>query len=268
MRRLIEATIVLAVLSAGILAQEKTGDKPGPALRPVEEFRIVPVRVHLLRCTDPAAAGTKLTETDITRIFRKANGIWHAAGVHLWVESIVEENPASIEGHENDRTLPMDALLPLRRDSSMGEGMFHVYYVGAIVLTGDFMRRDGIFVQEAARLVVVPGGIDEPLPRVTSHELGRGMGLPHRQARTNLMASGTTGTSLNEDEIQTARTKAESFKWTETAEAFLKSAEAMSSEKKSQAESRFRAIADLPGVSPLKDRAKERLEKLRVISDQ
>ena len=252
--------MILAVLSAGLLAQNKAGDNPAAEIRPVEDFRIVPVRVHPLRCTDPAAAGTKLTETDVTRIFRKANGIWHAAGIHLWVESIVEESPASVEGHENDRTLPMDALLPLRPDRSMGNGMFHVYYVGAMVVNGVFMRRDGVFVQEAARLVVVPGGIDEPLPRVTSHELGHGMGLPHRQARTNLMASGTTGTSLNDDEIHTARLKAESFKWTDTAEAFLKTAETLTSDKKAQAESRFRAIADLPGVSPLKDRAKARLE--------
>jgi hypothetical protein len=86
------------------------------------------------------------------------------------------------------------------------------------------------------------------------------MGLPHRQARTNLMASGTTGTSLNEEEIHTARLKAESFKWTESAEDFLKSAEMLAAAgKKLPAESRFRAIAELPGVSRLKDRAKDQL---------
>jgi hypothetical protein len=35
------------------------------------------------------------------------------------------------------------------------------------------------------------------------------MGLPHRQNATNLMASGTTGTLLNEAEVKIARKKAQ-----------------------------------------------------------
>jgi hypothetical protein len=115
-------------------------------------------------------------------------------------------------------------------------------------------------VQEAARLNPVPGGIDEPLPRVTSHELGHGLQLPHRQARTNLMASGTTGTSLNEAEIETARHTCYRLDWVEQAEAFLKKADdLLAVGKKEEARARYKAILELPGQSPLKDRAKERL---------
>jgi predicted Zn-dependent protease len=57
----------------------------------------------------------------------------------------------------------------------------------------------------------VPGGLDEPLPRVTSHEIGHALGLEHRQDTTNLMQSGTTGFSLNEAEIATARGKVSAY---------------------------------------------------------
>src|SRR2546421_9114516 len=115
-----------------------------------------------------------------------------------------------------------------------------------MTVTAIFIRRDGIFLQEIAALRPVPGGTDEPLPRVTSHELGHGLGLPHRQDRTNLMASGTTGTSLNEEEIQTARHKAESLPWIESAEAFLKKAELLGKDgHKDAAATRYRALLDL-----------------------
>ncbi len=57
----------------------------------------------------------------------------------------------------------------------------------------------------------VPRRGSGPLPRVTSHEIGHALSLNHRQDRTNLMASGTTGFSLNEAEIKAAREMAAKF---------------------------------------------------------
>jgi hypothetical protein len=212
------------------------------------DYKIVPVRVHLLRDTVTTAAGTTLTNDDIVRIFKKANGIWHAAGVHLRVESIVSEKPEALGENEHKAEMPTDGLLALRPTDTRPVGMFHVYYIGAMSPNGIFMRRDGIFVKESARLKKVPGGIDEPLPRVSAHELGHGMGLPHRQDTTNLMASGTTGTSLNDAEIEIVRQTLSRTNWVETPEACLKAADTLLTDgKKEEALSRYHALLELPG---------------------
>src|SRR5438132_1108361 len=106
------------------------------APRPFEEYRIVPVRVHLLRDSETRAAVTTLTEKDVRRIFTKANGIWHAAGIHLWIESIVTEKPASTAGIEHAASIPAPSLLALRPAESRKNGMFHVYYIGEMSPNG------------------------------------------------------------------------------------------------------------------------------------
>jgi hypothetical protein len=97
------------------------------------------------------------------------------------------------------------ALIPPRTREYPG---FRVYYIHQFDVNGIYYGNRESMVKETARLRKVPGGIDEPLPRVTSHELGHGLSLSHRQDNTNLMASGTTGTTLNEAEIAQARTAA------------------------------------------------------------
>jgi hypothetical protein len=221
------------------------------------------VRVHLLHDTDTPAASTKLTEEDITRIFKKANLIWQTAGVHLWVESIVSEKPASTIGFENSSSLTDQALLPLRPAATLEPGMFHVYYIGSMAPNGIFIRRDGIFVKETAQLRPVTGGIDEPLPRVTAHELGHGMGLPHRQDTFNLMASGTTGTGLNEAEVVIVRTTLDRLPWVQTPELFLKQGDQLESAgNKAEALSHYRVILEIPGESSIKKLVQTKLGKV------
>ena len=272
MRAISPPVAVLAVLLCSCVAVAQTLEVSGThnpngggaagtvakAPRAYEDYRIVPVRVHLLRDSETHAAVTHLTEKDITRIFAKANGIWHAAGVHLWVESIVTEKPVGAAGFDHAASLPTEALLALRPEDSRKAGMFHVYYVGAMTPNGIFIRRDAIFVKDSARLRQVEGGIDEPLPRVTAHELGHGMGLPHRQDTFNLLASGTTGTGLNDAEVEIVRNNLAAKLWVETPEQFLKAAEQTERDKKPEAaRSMYLALREIPGESPIKRRAGE-----------
>ena len=96
------------------------------------------------------------------------------------------------------------SMIPKERLSAKA---IDICYVKEVKPNG-FYYGEPIVVKDTATLKEVPGGLDEPLPRVTSHEIGHALGLKHRQDTTNLMQSGTTGFSLNEAEITTARAKA------------------------------------------------------------
>jgi hypothetical protein len=185
---------------------------------PAEQFVVVPLRVHVLT-GDAPEVDCKLSDGDVERILGKVNRVWSVAGVYFGLESIVREPAAKVEEFKRVcdeaggvAAVPLAVYRVLRPDDSRAFDGLHVYYVHRMPVNGVWMGEDFAFVQETARLREVEGGIDEPVPRVTSHELGHALGLPHRQDRTNLMASGTTGTLLNEAEVKVAREKAAKIK--------------------------------------------------------
>lgn len=210
-----------------------------------DEFFIIPVRVHLLTSADEDALNCRLKEEDVRRIFGKVNRIWNKAGLVMQVESIVSE-PAERPAGFNPAT-PAD-FKRARPAKSRAPEMIHVYYVHSLPMNGICMGGDANFVKDTAALREVKGGVDEPIPRVTSHEIGHVMGLPHRQNVINLMASGTTGWSINDAEIDSVRRWAGRQTWALTPKAAF--------EKKL-----FAAVASVPGESDLKTRASAELEK-------
>lgn len=178
-----------------------------------DSWLTVPLRIHLLSSTDTPAFQTTLTEQDLARILPKMNGVWAQAGIQFRIESVVREAVLPLENADVTKRAELPARVP---QESRARAAFDVYFVKELDVNGFYMPR-GIFVKDTAALRPVKGGIDEPLPRVTSHEIGHALSLPHRQDTTNLMASGTTGTLLNEAEIMQAREAAKKFAWIESA---------------------------------------------------
>lgn len=188
------------------------------------DFLLAPLRIHLLTATNEPAVHTTLTSNDVTRILGKVNRVWSQAGITFYLESLRVEPAANTEGFRENVKTNNDALLRLRPESSKATNVFHVYYLKQFGPNGICIR--GInFVKDTASLRAVEGGIDEPLPRVTSHELDHALTLPHRQDVTNLLASGTTGTWFNEVEIKQTRAAAKQRSWIEAAEAVRRRAE-------------------------------------------
>ena len=194
-------------------------DDPPPApLKPpgIDTFFVIPLRVHVLSSTALPEVNCGLTDADVHRVLGKMNGIWHQAGVHWRLEALIREPAANqaefrvaLEAAE-DLQEKLSAYRLLAPEGSRSDEGMDVYYIHKFPVNGVYLDRRMAFVQETAKLRAVPGGSDEPLPRVTAHELGHALGLPHRQDHTNLLASGNTGTTLNEAEAARARKHAES----------------------------------------------------------
>ena len=73
-------------------------DAPAPAAPPDAKLPVltVPVRVHLMESKGTPAMHTTLAESDVRRIFGKANMVWSQAGIRFEIESIVHTEAAAL----------------------------------------------------------------------------------------------------------------------------------------------------------------------------
>ena len=244
--------IALFFCFAGTLFAEEQLPKFG-----FKDQLIAPVRIHLLKAKDEPNLTTTLSEKDIQRILGKVNRIWAQAGVYFARESIAHEAVNNPDIYRQSRQLRW--LLALRPGENRSKNCFHIYYIKQFGVNGVFLAPDGMFVKDTARLRPVKGGLDEPIPRVTAHELGHALSLRHRQHVTNLLASGTTGWSLNVAEVKQARQATKNYDWIQAAPALLKVADGHYSKGgKKKAAAIYAQLASIPLDCPEVKKAKKR----------
>jgi hypothetical protein len=220
-----------------------------------DDVLLLPVRVHLLQAKDAPALHCGLKDEDVRRVMSKVQAIWRPAGIYPYLESIVRETAVNRERFTARDDWDLEILLDVRPPASRADGIVHVYYLNAMEPNGVWLQ-EAIFVKETAKLLPVEGGSDEPLPRVTAHELGHAFGLRHRQDRTNLMASGTSGVTLNREEIVRARAHALLAVGARTPAELASTADQISRDGDRAAARRlYDLLATLPGESPVKRRA-------------
>lgn len=226
----VAACLFTTMTALPVLAQDQAPPKQDAAAErshapTAAEFLVLPLRVYRLKSAEvPEIDCRQLSDDDIRRIVARANVIWASAGIHWQLESI-EDLPAENTGRlklagrigkadaedagkvaAKTPRMPHTAFRGVIPEASRARPeAYRVHYVHDFDVNGVYFGNREAMVKETAALRPVEGGIDEPLPRVTSHELGHALGLPHRQDRLNLMASGTTGTSLVDDEMRKAR---------------------------------------------------------------
>ena len=188
------------------------------------------------------------------------NRIWGHAGIHFPIATLTTEAAA----------LPMPTgKLPLAQPSldarpapptTRTPDHFHVYYLKRFLANGVYIGPGGMFVKDMAKLWKVENGIEKPIPRVTSHELGHALTLKHRQEATNLMASGTSGWTLNEAEIEQSRAAAQKLKWIRPAKEILAQADGCYVEENAPKPRTIPAHRRHPPALPRNHRAKLRLK--------
>lgn len=231
------------------------------------EFLVLPLRVYRAKFADVAEIDCRqLSDDDIRRIVAKANVIWASVGIYWRLESIEDvqaENTgrvklaAQIDADDDEvpgkeragkARLPHTAFRRIIPESTRKDAQaFRVHYVHDFDVNGVYFGNREAMVKETAALRKVDRGIDEPLPRVTSHELGHALGLPHRQDTLNLMASGTTGTFLNDDEMRKSREIAKANPACRTFEALENEGESADEVRKASIDRALRAIRALAG---------------------
>ena len=165
---------------------------------PAADFVIIPLRVHVLTAPDIDIAHCKLSDADVARVVGNINAIWHKAGIHFGVESVLREPAGQQErfrataGLGGGQVREADLWMLLPRTSRAFDGL-HIYFFHDLPFNSAYMGDDVVFAIEGAQVQEIPGGGEDPIARVTAHALGNLLGLRNVEERQNLMGNGTSG---------------------------------------------------------------------------
>jgi hypothetical protein len=173
-----------------------------------EPFSVITLKVHahLVRSKTNPRLQTSLTEKEVRVLFEEVNAIWAQAGIRFELEGVDSLQALEITPKRwfvKDRNWVKSAI-PTQQFSPTAINVCFVKDMGP----NGFFYGEPVVVCENPEFNKVSGGAASIVARVTAHELGHVLFLQHRQERTNLMASGKNGVTLNSYEIKDARKRA------------------------------------------------------------
>jgi hypothetical protein len=241
----------LGLIAGLVLAMSPSSGAQGV---PAEEFVVIPLRVHVLTSPEIEMANCRLAEADVARVVGNINAIWHEAGIHFGVDSILREPVAQAErfravaGLKGGEVDPDDLRILLPRASRGFDGL-HVYYFHELPFNSAYMVDDVVFAMEGARVQQVPGGGRDPIARVTAHALGNLLTLSNIDEPRNLMGGGTTGIALDTSQAGSAHKVARLIAGATTVAGLRKALSAAEAKKDAATARRLRSwLADVPGA--------------------
>jgi hypothetical protein len=241
----------LALIVCSVLA---TSQNAGAQDVPAEDVVVIPLRVHVLRSPQIEMANCGLTEAEVAVVVGNINAIWHKAGLHFGVESVLREPVGQTErfrivaGVGNGEVGPSQLWMLLPRASRTFDGV-HVYYFHELPFNSAYMGDDVVFAHEAAQVRQIPGGSQDPIARVTAHSLGNLMALPNLNQPQNLMGNATSGIALDRAQAESAREVARTIPGAMTVERLQKAMKAAEAKGDAATARRLRSwLAEVPGA--------------------
>jgi hypothetical protein len=233
-------------------ATRRAAQPAAAAVPAYDQFLIVPLRAHILTAPDVDRANCRLSDADAQRVLAVVNAIWHRAGIHFGLESLLRETAdqrarfrLTTDGPDRQFTLPECMLLP--RSSRTFDGL-HVYFFHELPFNGAYLGEDTVIVQEGARVLPVDGGDTDPVARVIAHALGSALGLAPQPDPVQLMAAGTSGVALDDGEVERARKVARTIPGTGTVAEVRQAA--LAAQSRGEAATALRLwswLAEIPG---------------------
>lgn len=194
------ALIILALFAPSGLTTALDG--PIPSI-------VIPVRIHLLQSARHPNLRSRIDEPTIRSLWTEVDSIWSAARIRFEIRSIdtlIALDVPPKRWLQRDRNWVKSAV-PMDKLHGDSLDLCFVHEMGP----NGFYYGEPVVVSETPSSYKVRGGARDRVARVVAHELGHALTLQHRDPKTALMASGSTGTDLNEREIQSARKAAEQW---------------------------------------------------------
>ena len=177
-------------------------DGPNPSI-------VIPVRIHLLQSARYPALQSTIAEPAIRSVWTEVDSIWSAARIRFEIRSIETLTALDVPPKrwlQRDRNWVKSAI-PTEKLHGDALDLCFVHEMGP----NGFYYGEPVVVSETPSAYKVRGGASDRVARVIAHELGHALTLQHRDPKTALMASGSTGIDLTEREIQSARKAAEQW---------------------------------------------------------